>query len=202
MQFIAPKNAGLVVPVRDPEKQYFPDGRERLIRAELVADFAEQAILETYVQFNTETGDPMGVGTDPDTGETIYGATFTAPRGGGWFDTEEAQRAHQWTDEEREFVEAKLLTLCPNNPNPGQWDATGDGYGRVEVFVPHRPEAPWPKFDDQKPPVVVRIAKETEQVEAALAYESSRGEQARDEVVAGLRALLDSAQAEEELTAA
>lgn len=188
MQFRS-KHAGLVVPVREPIVDYSNPGRERVVRPALVADFAEEATVETYSGFDTNTGE-------------LGGPTYEAPRGGGFFDSEVWQRRHNANDEERAAVEQYLLAFSPNNPDPGEFDYQLDGYGRCELYVPKRPDAPWPKFDTQNPGVIVRIAHETEQAQAALNYELSRpAAEQRVEVIDGLKALLDTAATEEELTA-
>jgi hypothetical protein len=81
--------------VRDPELQYFSDGRSRTIRPELVANFAEDATDETY---QGQEGEP----------------NYVAMRGGGFFDSEVAKTRHGWTDEEHDAVVQYLLDLVPS----------------------------------------------------------------------------------------
>lgn len=91
MQFTS-RYAAFQAFVRDPEKQYFPDGRDRTIRPELVANFAEDATDETY---EGQEGEP----------------NYVAMRGGGFFDSELAKERHGWTDEEHNAVVDHLLML-------------------------------------------------------------------------------------------
>ena len=72
MQFTS-KNPGYQLIVKEPEVEFYKDGRERVIRPIIVADFAAAS-----------TSDPY---RDPVTGET-----YTAMSGGGFLDTVDEQR--------------------------------------------------------------------------------------------------------------
>lgn len=117
LQFISPRHAGLIVCVREPEEQFFSDGRSRIIRPALNADFAEESVDETY---QGQDGDPA----------------YRAMRGGGWFDSDVAAARHQWTEEEKKAVEQRLIDISndgsgdvqlyvPAKPTP-PWPAYDD----------------------------------------------------------------------------
>jgi hypothetical protein len=85
--------AGYIAWVREEDRQYFPDGNYRVKRPALFADFAEEAIDETY----------RGQEGEPD---------YVAMRGGGFFDTDVAAKRHGWNDEEKKAVEERLLEIA------------------------------------------------------------------------------------------
>lgn len=91
MQFIS-HIVGYIAMVRDEQRQYFPDGNYRVLRPALFADFAEEAVDETY---------------HGQEGESDY----VAMRGGGFFDSEAAAKRHGWTEEEHEAVVERLLEI-------------------------------------------------------------------------------------------
>lgn len=149
------KHAALQVPVRDEQRDYTNNPNGRLVRPALWVDFAEGAWTERYE--HSELG------------------TYESIAGGGHYDTVEAQSLHGWTDEEREAVEEKLLSLCPNAPqNAGvriDDRLRASGYGDCELLIPAVPAPPWPTYDELHHNRIAPIAVEMGLVDQALMYE-------------------------------
>jgi hypothetical protein len=154
--------------VREAEEQFFSDGRSRIIRPMLVADFAEDATDETY---QGQEGEP----------------NYVAMRGGGFFDSEVAQARHNWTDEEREAVETRLLEIAKTS-------------GDVKLWEQAKPIPPWPTYDEMHPDHVADRAIEMGLAQQALMYEERTLN--RDEVTGRLSEYVQQQVAEDELTAA
>jgi hypothetical protein len=84
--------------VREPEVEFYSDGRSRQIRPPIIVDFGEQALgEERYEGFEGEQ-------------------PYVQMRGGGSYDTEIAARDKAWTPEEKELAEERLLELAENGP--------------------------------------------------------------------------------------
>jgi hypothetical protein len=177
--------------VRDEQRKYFPDGRSILEKPPLVADFAEQALaVETY---------------DGSSSEDLGGQTFMSPRGGGFFDTVQAQKDNGWTDEERELVEARLLDAAENGPKADEYRTVPphlrpSSFGDVKMYEQPVPVAPWPTYDKIHHNLVASKAHELGLSAAALAYETRTKN--RPTVVEKLQEFAALEQAENELTAA
>jgi hypothetical protein len=150
-------------------------GYERVVRPMIVADFAEQAVgVETYE--GLEGGQP-----------------FTQVRGGGFFDTERAQKAHAWTDDERQLVEERLLEICENGPRADEIrmltaDIRPQGFGDIRVYETPKPVAPWPTYDEIHHERVAQMAADLGLAPQALVYEQRTKN--RKTVVARLQDLL------------
>jgi hypothetical protein len=172
--------------IRDEVREYYPDGRSRLIRPALIANFGEQALgVETYEGFD---GDPA----------------FTGIRGGGYYDTEKAQQKNRWTDEERELVEERLLEIASNGPRADEYRAMMPeeqpiGFGDVRLYEEPKPEIPFPGYDKLAADKAVRITADLGCEPQTLAYELANKN--RKQVVEAVRELIDMKQAEQELTA-
>jgi hypothetical protein len=125
------KAGGYNLAVAEPEIEYFRDGRQRQIRPAIFVHFGEQSLgPESYSGFD---GDPG----------------YTQLRGGGYFDTDVAQRDKGWTDAEREPAEQRLLDLAENGPRADYYRTLParerpPGLGDVKVYERPRPTAPWP----------------------------------------------------------
>lgn len=179
MKFMAPKNPGYNLVAKEPEKQYFPDGRERLIRPALIVDFAEQALgMQRYAGYD----DAINGRSEP----------YSALVGGGYFDTEVAQKQHGWTDEERLWVEQVLTDLADNPPKGSEGD--------VKRYAAPVATPPWPTYDDMHHNSIPEMAKNSGLVAEALEYE--RRTKNREGLVAKLQELHDLEVGEESLTAA
>jgi hypothetical protein len=188
VKFIA-KWAGYNMIVRDEERDYYPDGRSRLVKPALVVDFGQQALgVETYA----------GVDSDDS-------PTFTGIRGGGYYDTEVGQKRNNWSDEERELVEQRLLELADNGPDADQIrmmprELRPGGFEDVKLYEEPRPVAPFQNYDSLSADKVVRISSELGCEERTLAYEQQTKN--RKQVVEAMLELIDMKRAEHELTAA
>lgn len=113
----------------------------------------------------------------------------------GVFDTVAAQQAEGWSDEQRELIEKKLLSL----PD------FGSTYILVEL---PRTEKPWPKYDDLRPvgrrtikDVAEKIAEMTADlgIDPGMVVAYERENQNRPEVLAALEAI-GAEQVEDEIT--
>ena len=104
MQFTS-RYAGYNMPVVEEERQFYPDGRSRLLKPGVWVDFGAQAIaLETYAGVDSEDS-----------------PSFAQVRGGGFFDSVQGQKDNSWTDETRELVEQRLLEIADNGPNADEY---------------------------------------------------------------------------------
>lgn len=165
------KFAGYQAVVREPVNQWFDDGRHREIRPMIVCDFAEGS---EDLTFRGQEGQDEG-------------ATYVAMIGGGFFDTEEAQAKHGWTDEEREAAEARLKEIERTD-------------GDVRELVPAVPIPPWPTYDEQHPDHVADRAIELGFAQEALLYEQRTLK--RESVLEKLTAYIQENADQSELTAA
>jgi hypothetical protein len=175
------KYAGLQVPCVDEQVAFNADGQKRVIRPYICADFGDPS-LEHSASF----------------GEEVYISDIDGERSpvadirGGIYDTDAAARVHGWTDAEKEQVEAKLLSMCPNNPDGEVHHRTMIGYGDVEIYEPPVLSPPWPKYEEAKPAQIPAMAEAFGCVNEALTYEQRRPE-SRPEVVAELEKLAAAA---------
>lgn len=115
-----------------------------------------------------------------------HGGEFTSPNPmtgelerhaiihGHFFDSEAAQERLDWTDEERESVEAALAKLAREQPYL---------LVKVDLTRPKR-EAPWPTYDETAEKDVVQFAKTLGLDHEALAYELEN--KARPKIISGL----------------
>jgi hypothetical protein len=183
------KYGGYNLAVAEPEIEYYRDGRQRQIRPAIFVDFGEQALgPEAYEGFD---GDP----------------SFVQLRGGGFFDTEVAQRDKRWTDEERELAEQRLLEIAENGPRADYYRTLPardrpPGFGDVRIWTRVKPTAPWPTYQSVPPGKVAKLAAEMGLVAEALNYEQRLfDDDRRPEVIEALQAEFDRLEAEQELTA-
>jgi hypothetical protein len=190
VKFVA-KWAGWNTVVRDEQRQWFPDGSSRVTAEPITVDFSEQALgLEQYEAIDPSSGDS---------------GSFKAIRGGGYYDTLEAQAEHRWTDEERELVEATLMEYSENGPNAAALRALPPhrrpaGFGDVKIWEPTPPTPPWPTYEQVPAAKVAQTAAAMGLARESLNYEQRRDTR-RPSVIEALEkevALLD---AEAELTA-
>lgn len=182
------KYAGLNVPILDDNAAYNADGQKRVIPSAdgtrsgpaVYVDFGEAAFFGEEVLISDLDGEKSPI---PDIR-------------GGIYDTDEAAKAHGWTDWEKAEVERRLLQLCPNNPNPDLQDRRIIGYGDVEVYETPKPVAPWQKYDTTKPERIPAMADAFGNAQNALIYEERT--RAREGVMKGLQAIVDRDKAAEE----
>lgn len=183
------KWAGYQLFVREEERQFYADGRSRVITPPIYVEFAEQALdIETYQGVDSEDS-----------------STFPQLRGGGYYDTEVAQRDKRWTDEERELVEERLLDIAENGPRADEYRMMRpadrpSGFGDVKLYETPKPVAPFQNYDNLSADKIIRISSELDCAERSLAYE--RVTKNRKSVIEPLLELIDMKQAEQELTAA
>lgn len=175
--------ANLIVPCREPQVQYFPDGRERQIRPGLYAEFGAYAgpdyELEGYTTAYTADLHP---------GEGFSGADIR----GGVFDLDKQAKEKGWTDEEKQHVSDWLsyLLMDPDNPCKGDfWE-----------WEPKTPQPPWPSYEKTHHNAVAKIARDTGTVVEAIRYEQATRNS--EHVLVALQKELDELQAEQALTAA
>jgi hypothetical protein len=175
--------------VREPEIAYYGDGRQRQVRPGVYVDFGEQALgLETYAGWDGEQ-------------------PFTQIRGGGYFDSEVAQRDKGWTDEERKAAEERLLELAENGPRADYFLTLPSrdrppGFGDVRIYERPKPTAPWPAYPDVPAAKVAKLAAEMGLAREALTYEERLLEEdRRPAVLAELQKEVRRLDDEEKLTA-
>lgn len=188
MKFTAKAGAYNLI-VAEPEIEYYRDGRQRQIRPMIYVDFGEQALgPEAYEGFD---GDPG----------------YTQLRGGGFYDTEVAQREKGWTDEERKLAEERLLEIAENGPRADYYKSLSardrpSGFGDVKIYERPKPVAPWPNYTTVPPGKVAKVAAEMGLVAEALNYERRLlDDDRRPEAIDGLQTEFDRQEAEQELTA-
>lgn len=104
---------------------------------------------------------------------------------GGSFDTTTAQEMNNWTDAEREKIEAELIRRC----SPGQ-----PGYLQYWLWTKPRPPAPWKGYDEHHVQKIVSLATDLDMVDEAYAYEKATSN--RPQVLASLLELHEARQAE------
>ena len=170
------KYAGLQVPVIDEQVQWTADGRKIVKRPHVYVDFGETAYFGEEVLVSDLDGEKSPI----------------AEIRGGIYDTEEAAKAHGWTDEEKVEVERRLLQLCPNNPNPDPYDRRIIGHGDIELYEAPKPVLPWPKYDEAPAANVAKMADAFGCVVEALIYEQRTHK--REKVLEALQALIDQQQ--------
>lgn len=103
---------------------------------------------------------------------------------GHYFDSVSAQEENDWSDEEREEVEKRLIFLS------GKWPEA------VQIISAPAAELPWPTYDETPVGKVAELAVALGLVEATLRYEVENLN--RDEVVLGLREKLSPVVVESE----
>ena len=177
MKFIATKSANYQLFARDPEIQYFPDGRTRQIRPALVAEFGDASSGEISGAEGLIMNDVHGQ----------YGSGRAADIRGFFFDSEEAQERHGWTDEERQFVEQRLQEVSVPD-------------GDVKVWTKPVPVPPWPTYDKMHHNAIPTFAEQSGMAGVALDYELRTKN--RPDLVKKLRELADLEVGEGALTAA
>jgi hypothetical protein len=170
LQFTS-RYAALQMPVRDEVRRYFDDGRSVVLRPALLADFAEMGVTETY------HGDPSAG----------FPMTYDAIRGGGFFDSDIAAERHGWNDEEKAFVEARLLDNAKTD-------------GDCELYVVKPPDPPWPTYPKMRTDSIVKMARELGYEQEAVIYEERTLK--REAILGPLREDLQQREAEDELTVA
>jgi hypothetical protein len=132
---------------------------------------------------------------------------FVQMRGGGYFDTDVAQKEKAWTDEERDLAEQRLLEIAENGPRADYHRTLParerpPGWGDVKIYERPRPTAPWPTYGSVPAGKVAKLAAEMGLVAEALNYEQRLfDDDRRPEVIATLKEELERLQAEDELTA-
>ena len=120
--------------------------------------------------------------------ETDAGVERFGDISGFFYDLDADATAKGWSDEEYEVARARLDALCDTWP---------EAIWRIEK----QPAlVPWPKYPDADAKLIPALANELGLVAETIAYE--RENQNRQAVLKGLEALLVTAAAEEELTAA
>jgi hypothetical protein len=125
---------------------------------------------------------------------------YTQLRGGGYFDTDVAQRDKGWTDAERELAEQRLLDLAENGPRADYYRTLParerpPGFGDVKVYERPRPTAPWPTHASVPAGKVAKLASEMGLVAEALNYEQRLfDDDRRPEVIAALEKELERLQ--------
>ncbi len=120
--------------------------------------------------------------------ETDAGVERYGDISGYFYDLDADAKEKGWTDEEYEIALRRLDSLCETWP---------EAIWRLE---PAAPTAPWATYDSLDPNRIAILAGELNLVQQALAYEVAT--QNRKQVVAALKKLAETAQVEEELTAA
>lgn len=177
MRFKADRFPGLSVFVRD---EYMP--RHPVTGDQLGKDHPDYR-KPIIVSFAVHRGEFKYV--DPMTGREEIGADIA----GGFFDSVEAQQREGWTDDEREMVERRLLSLSET------WSEAVQPYEEAPVAVP------WPTYDAATNYLeIASLAEKLGLLGEALAYE--RQNKNRDGVVKALEAKLADKQADETLVAA
>lgn len=161
-------HAGLVVHIRDETRFTDPiTGFRELDRKSVVADFLDSS---TVGALRDAEG---GVIRDEE------GVEMLDIRG-GCFDTDEAAVRLGWTEEEKAYAEAKLLSLAQNPREP------------ITLWEPPAPECPLPGWEKLSPARILSISAELGVVAEALAYE--RVTENRAELTAMLEKKLGQAQ--------
>jgi hypothetical protein len=175
--------------VKEPEVEWYPDGRSRQVRPAIVVDFGEQALdTEQYEGFD---GDPG----------------FTQLRGGGYYDTDRAAKDKGWTAEEKQAAEQRLLEIAANGPQADYYRSLPSrdqpsGFGDVKLYERPKPTPPWPTYEALPPAKVAKVAAEMGLQRQALSFEERLLEEdRRPEVIEALRVEVERLDAEEELTA-
>src|SRR4051812_442513 len=159
-------------------------GYERVVRPIIVADFGEQSL-------GNETYESVEPGEQP----------FLQMRGGGFLDTELAQKEHDWTDDERKLVEKRLVEIAENNPDaPVNPRMRAPGFGDVKIYEEPKAVPPWKTYDDMHHSHVAKFAEEAGLVAEALHYEQRTKQ--RKSVIEALQELVERDSAEADLTAA
>lgn len=157
-----------------PEEADYMMGFKRVTKRQLEADFGQSFGSEQIVEDV----------------HTFSGANFSvAAISGGTFDTEIAQQANNWTDDERKIVEQRLTEFA-NDPRHR---------GEVWLYEPPKVVAPWPTYDDMHHNTIPERAEEMGLVMEALIYEQRT--KARPVVMEKLQAKLERASQEADLVA-
>lgn len=154
--------------IRSGRFMVLADGQQQELRRELIAVFkpADQILTEAETQFVMKNMVHKGLPIDRDTEEHL------SPRSRiSGFDTVLAQNEFDWTDEEREIVEQKLLT--------------SEHLGSDHIELKPEPAAlPWPTYNTDDAETIAIIAKTIGLVDQALRYERENAN--RPEVIEAL----------------
>jgi hypothetical protein len=167
--FVAPKNVNYQFIARHEEADHMM-GFKRITKRQLVADFGYISAPE----FPDEEGKMQAV---------IQG---------GVFDSEDAQKRLNWSDEERQIVEQRLLELILNPPD-------GASRGDVALYEPPKPTPPWPTYDSVHHNKIPTLAGELGLIEQAITYEQRT--KRRESVLRALEAKRLELEGAEELVA-
>lgn len=166
-RFVA-KYAGYRHGVRTGRFMVLADGQRQELSKDLVAKFARGVATEDEIQLAVVSLNHNGLPHDRDTEEHFSPRSRISA-----FDTQQAQVANGWTDEERELVEYTLR----NSPH--------NGVEFIEVTEAPVTGKPWATYDSTEPWLVAEIAAMVRvPLEQVAAYE--RAHQNRPEVLASL----------------
>lgn len=127
--------------VRPGREMVLADGQRQVLQKELFVQFQPNGMLtEDEIRFGVENLQHHGLPIDRNT------EMHFSPRSRlSGFDTEQAQQALGWTDEEREYVEEALRS--------------GSEYGMEYVEIPATPlSKPWATYDTTDVKKIVSIA--------------------------------------------
>ena len=159
--------------IRQPEFVRLPDGQKDETKPILVANFGEEFGPEQVI----------------DGAIDFAGGQMTAAEiRGGYLDTVTQQEERGWSDEDREYVEQRLLR------------ALEKGNDEFRLWEDVAPTAPWPTYDKMHHNAIPPFAESAGMIEQALSYETRTKN--RPELVAKLTNLLELQQGEATLTAA
>lgn len=153
--------------VRTGRFMVLQDGQRQELSRELFAKFDTRVPTSEERDLGMKAFRFTGLPEDRDTNEHI------SPRGRiSGFDTEQAQKDLDWTDQDREIVEAALRNSY----------AIGDEF----VEITQQPaEKPWPKYDETPVEAILQIAVSIgADLEEVARYESENAN--REEVLAAL----------------
>jgi len=177
MRFIA-KYGRFSVAVRPLIQESFATGERRVLQEQLDAQFHEGALRPEERELAIATWTFNGSYQEQDE------ATTVAPDYRiGLFDSELAQMAHGWSEEDRMIVEQKLLRDIED--------------GDVNLIAVPRTliPPPWPRYDDftgTPQELVRRLLEDGHNFDAVITYERSM--QNRPEVLAALEGSLGTAE--------
>lgn len=144
----------------------------RVTRRGLEAQFSTRGIKDHEIELAAKTLHVHGLPED-----SIEGGPVSPRSRISVFDTEQAQRHFDWTDDERELVEKRLL------------ESEMYGLELVKVDDPKRP-APWKGYDSLEDVERILAAVEATGVDVSEVIAYERENEDREEVIAALTELL------------